>query len=60
MLGVLEKADITNVIVVGTRYFGGVKLYRGLALIAPARRPVDAARICTREFKSRLAIRVSA
>jgi putative IMPACT (imprinted ancient) family translation regulator len=26
MLAVLEKADLTNVIVVGTRYFGGVKL----------------------------------
>ena len=26
MLAALEKAELTNVIVVGTRYFGGVKL----------------------------------
>ena len=62
MLGVLEKADITNVIVVGTRYFGGVKLGIGglvRAYRSCAEAGVDAARICTREFKSRLAIRVS-
>ena len=62
MLGVLEKADITNVIVVGTRYFGGVKLGIGglvRAYRSCAEAGVDAARICTRDFKSRLALRVS-
>jgi uncharacterized YigZ family protein len=61
MQGVLEKADITNVIVVGTRYFGGVKLGIGglvRAYRSCAEAGVDAARICTREFKSRLRIRV--
>ncbi|HHT46469.1 MAG TPA: YigZ family protein [Firmicutes bacterium] len=61
MLGVLEKADITNVIVVGTRYFGGVKLGIGglvRAYRSCAEAGVSAARICTRELKSRLTIRI--
>lgn len=61
MLAVLEKADITNVIVVGTRYFGGVKLGIGglvRAYRSCAEAGMGAAQICTRELKFKLTIRV--
>lgn len=56
MLAVLEKEDLTNVIVVGTRYFGGVKL--GLGRLVRAYRScaeagVKAACICTRELNAK-------
>ena len=61
MLGVLEKEDITNVMVVGTRYFGGVKLGIGglvRAYRSCAEAGVQAARICTRELKAKVLLQV--
>ncbi len=53
MLDVLEKYNLTNVVVVGTRYFGGVKLGVGglvRAYRSCAEEGVKAARIETRYF----------
>ena len=61
MLAVLEKADITNVIVVGTRYFGGVKLGVGgrvRAYRSCAEAGVQAARIYTRKLKAKVLLQV--
>jgi uncharacterized YigZ family protein len=61
MLAVLEKADITNVMVVGTRYFGGVKLGVGgliRAYRSCAGAGVEAARICSRELKAKVLLQV--
>ncbi len=54
MLGVLEKNELTNVILVGTRYFGGVKLGIGglvRAYRACAEAGIKEAVICSREIK---------
>ncbi len=61
MLGVLEKEALTNVVLVGTRYFGGVKLgigglvraYRSCALAG-----VREALICEKELQTDFKIRV--
>ncbi|HAA34201.1 MAG TPA: YigZ family protein [Firmicutes bacterium] len=61
MLAALEKAELTNVIVVGTRYFGGVKLGIGgliRAYRSCAEAGVKAARICIRELKARVLLQV--
>lgn len=57
MLAVLEKESLTNIIVVGTRYFGGVKLGLGglvRAYRSCAEAGVKAARICTRELGAKV------
>ena len=61
MLGVLEKEELTNIVLVGTRYFGGVKLgigglvraYRSCALAG-----VREASICEKELQIEVQIRV--
>ncbi|MDO9533963.1 MAG: YigZ family protein [Bacillota bacterium] len=61
MLTVLEKEDLTNLIVVGTRYFGGVKLGVGgliRAYRSCAEAGVNASRICTRELKETVLLEV--
>lgn len=61
MLGVLEKEKLTNVVVVGTRYFGGVKLGIGglvRAYRSCAEAGVKAADICVRELMSRAVLQV--
>ncbi len=54
MLSVLEKFQLTNIVLIGTRFFGGVKL--GLGGLARAYRScaeagVNAASICSRELQ---------
>jgi len=61
MLAVLEKAGITNVIVVSTRYFGGSKLGRGgliRAYRSCAEAGVKAARIYSKELKAKILLQV--
>ncbi len=61
LLSVLEKEELTNVVLVVTRYFGGVKLGMGglvRAYRSSARAAVRAASTCRREFYSRLLITV--
>ena len=61
MLGVLEKHSLTQVVVVGTRYFGGVKLGVGglvRAYRSCAEEGVKAARIETHHFCHLLRIQV--
>lgn len=56
MLAVLEKEELTNVVVVGTRYFGGVKLGIGgliRAYRSCAEAGVQAADISVRELMAR-------
>ena len=61
ILGVLEKEGLTNVVLVGTRYFGGVKLGIGglvRAYRSCAEAGVKAAKVCIRELMSRAVLRV--
>ncbi|NLJ55753.1 MAG: DUF1949 domain-containing protein [Firmicutes bacterium] len=61
LLSVLEKEQLTNVVVVGTRYFGGVKLGIGgliRAYRACAEAGVEAATICVRELMARAVLQV--
>lgn len=61
LLAVLEKEELTNVVVVGTRYFGGVKLGIGgliRAYRACAEAGVAAATICVRELMVRALLQV--
>lgn len=61
MLAVLENEDLTNLIVIGTRYFGGVKLGVGgliRAYRSCAEAGVRASRICTRELKEKVLLEV--
>ena len=61
MLAVLEKEGLTNVVLVGTRYFGGVKLGIGglvRAYRSCAEAGVEAADICVRELMSRAVLQV--
>ena len=61
MLGVLEKEDLTNVVLVGTRYFECIKLgiggliraYRSCALAG-----VKEAKICVKELQIEVQIRI--
>jgi uncharacterized YigZ family protein len=59
MMGVLEKAELTNIVLVGTRYFGGVKLGVGgliRAYRACAEAGISKARILEKELMSTLDI----
>lgn len=59
LLAVLEKEQLTNVVVVGTRYFGGVKLGIGgliRAYRACAEAGIEAAKICVRELLARVVL----
>ncbi|MGI5875724.1 MAG: IMPACT family protein [Dethiobacteria bacterium] len=59
MLAVLEKVELTNVVLVGTRYFGGVKLGVGgliRAYRACAEAGVNEAHILEKELMSALTI----
>lgn len=61
MLSVLEKEELTNLIVIGTRYFGGVKLGVGgliRAYRSCAEAGVNASRICSRELKETVLLEV--
>ncbi len=61
MLGVLEKYDLTNLMLVGTRYFGGVKLGIGglvRAYRACAESGIQGASICQRELQARIILRI--
>lgn len=61
MLGVLEKEELTNVVIVGTRYFGGVKLGIGglvRAYRSCAEAGVRAANICMRELMTHATVQV--
>lgn len=61
MLGVLEKEDLTNIVLVGTRYFGGVKL--GIGGLIRAYRSCAAAGVkdaetCEKELEIEVLIRI--
>ena len=61
MLGVLEKKELTNIVLVGTRYFGGVKLGIGglvRAYRSCAEAGVEAALVCTRELMGRATLKM--
>ncbi len=61
MLGVLEKEKLTNIVLVGTRYFGGVKLGIGglvRAYRSCARAGVREAAICEKELQTEILLRV--
>lgn len=61
LLAVLEKAELTNVALIATRFFGGVKLGIGglvRAYRACGEAGVRAARICDKELRARLRIKV--
>ena len=61
MLGVLEKENLTNIVIVGTRYFGGVKLGIGglvRAYRSCAQAGVEKAAICEKELLAEINVRV--
>ncbi len=61
MLGVLEKEELTNVVLVGTRYFGGVKLGIGglvRAYRSCAQAGVKEAEILEKELQIKVQIQV--
>lgn len=61
LMGVVEKADLTNVVLVGTRFFGGVKLGIGgliRAYRACGEAGVAAAAVSEKELTARLEVTV--